>query len=445
MARSSNHIYLEPMILDKNHFKIFRKDSELGISRPDTIDIEVSDYDTEDIYACKVMPINERTRQDVSLHLILRHENIARAYFFFENPPKSFLIMEICDETLRTYVEQQIMYPNFRRMIARQIGKALLYLHQDALVIHMDIKPENILMKGHVVKLIDFGYSFKMNFPNMKCTDSCGGTVHYISSQRIRKLPIGPEEDTWAFACVLYFLITKEFAWTGSNLVNICRNIFHKPFNPPKDATLAETQILTNIFQKDPRLLYGSHQRKYLFRSNPFTKPIFNFLAIREALVSQPMCNRSEEVIIRWSDIWRIWWIKLAKPLGGFTTDEPSPPNIFFHRTQPKEPEKWVQVALSVEHNRQQNKQRKMLKPRVCTVVNSEMPASHQKELDSLLLNYNHVFSQHQTDIGKISIQHQIVTKDHPPISLRPYRRPILDEGLIRESSSPWAFPTVLV
>ncbi|UYV64924.1 STK36 [Cordylochernes scorpioides] len=192
------------MILDKNHFKIFRKDSELGISRPDTIVIEVSDYDTEDIYACKVMPINERTRQDNDCT---------------SNWKGSFISSSRCIGYTYGYQTRK-------------------YTHEGA----------------HVVKLIDFGYSFKMNFPNMKCTDFCGGTVHYISPQRIRKLPIGPEEDTWAFACVLYFLITKEFAWTGSNLVNICSNIFHKPFNPPKDATLAETQILTNIFQKDPRL-----------------------------------------------------------------------------------------------------------------------------------------------------------------------------------------------
>ena len=44
--------------------------------------------------------------------------------------------------------------------------------------------------------------------------------------------------------------------------------------------------------------------------------------------------------------------------------------------------------------------------------------------LDKLLQNYKNVFSQHNTDIGRISIaRHHIITQKHPPIQMRPYRR----------------------
>ncbi|UYV62918.1 K02A2.6-like, partial [Cordylochernes scorpioides] len=65
---------------------------------------------------------------------------------------------------------------------------------------------------------------------------------------------------------------------------------------------------------------------------------------------------------------------------------------------------------------------------------------------------------QHETDIGRIAVQHKIHTIEHPPISCRPYRRPLAEydeikrqveelskKGLIRKSQSPWAFPVVLV
>lgn len=78
--------------------------------------------------------------------------------------------------------------------------------------------------------------------------------------------------------------------------------------------------------------------------------------------------------------------------------------------------------------------------------------------LNLLLQNYENIFSQHDTDIGRIiAAKHHINTVPHPPIQLRPYRRPqteyeeikkqldsIKEKGLIRDSDSPWAFPVTM-
>ena len=80
------------------------------------------------------------------------------------------------------------------------------------------------------------------------------------------------------------------------------------------------------------------------------------------------------------------------------------------------------------------------------------------KVLDSILNKHNKVFSQDSNDIGRISVvKHSIKTIDHPPIQLRPYRRPQFEydrirtqvadlkaKNLIRDSTSPWAFPALL-
>ncbi|UYV77733.1 K02A2.6-like [Cordylochernes scorpioides] len=81
-----------------------------------------------------------------------------------------------------------------------------------------------------------------------------------------------------------------------------------------------------------------------------------------------------------------------------------------------------------------------------------------EHELKELLEHYRNVFSQHAIDLGKVAIQHKIITKSEQPISLRPYRRPLkeyeeiaeqvkelLEHKLIRISDSPWAFPVVMV
>ncbi|UYV75014.1 hypothetical protein LAZ67_12002096, partial [Cordylochernes scorpioides] len=68
----------------------------------------------------------------------------------------------------------------------------------------------------------------------------------------------------------------------------------------------------------------------------------------------------------------------------------------------------------------------------VCTTFN-HLQKPNQDELNKLLQQNEQIFSQHQTDIGRISIQHNIVTKEHLPISLRPYRRPISEYEKISE------------
>ncbi|UYV67738.1 K02A2.6-like [Cordylochernes scorpioides] len=85
---------------------------------------------------------------------------------------------------------------------------------------------------------------------------------------------------------------------------------------------------------------------------------------------------------------------------------------------------------------------------------------NHLEEIrEHELLEHNrNVFSQHAIDLGKVAIQHKIITKSEQPISLRPYRRPLkeyeeiaeqvkelLEHKLIRTSDSPWAFPVVMV
>lgn len=88
--------------------------------------------------------------------------------------------------------------------------------------------------------------------------------------------------------------------------------------------------------------------------------------------------------------------------------------------------------------------------------VNS-IPPQFQQLID----NNQDLFSEETTfaDTGRITIEsHRIKTKDHPPISLRPYSQPIVDraettrqvqellaKGFIRESTSPWAAPITLV
>lgn len=81
------------------------------------------------------------------------------------------------------------------------------------------------------------------------------------------------------------------------------------------------------------------------------------------------------------------------------------------------------------------------------------------RKLKQVLSKFSDTFVKSRTDIGQTKlVEHVIDTKDHKPIAQRPYRlalkevdyvkklvKEMLDAGIIRHSTSPWASPIVLV
>jgi hypothetical protein len=91
--------------------------------------------------------------------------------------------------------------------------------------------------------------------------------------------------------------------------------------------------------------------------------------------------------------------------------------------------------------------------------LNTDQLSKGQKsELEKLLTEYVDVFQIEGGPKGHYSgVKHEILT-DHPPIRSRPYRKAphvqkevrrqvkgMLDEGIIRESTSPWSFPVCMI
>ena len=89
----------------------------------------------------------------------------------------------------------------------------------------------------------------------------------------------------------------------------------------------------------------------------------------------------------------------------------------------------------------------------------SELSSSETAELELLIKEYADVFATDPSEVGRTGlVHHSINTSSHPPIKQAPHRMPfslqpkvdaliqeMLDQGIVEESSSPWASPIVLV
>ena len=118
------------------------------------------------------------------------------------------------------YHKLQKAGPLSEREVARvlyQVGGALHYLHaQEKPVLHLDIKPENILIdySGNYL-LADFGISLKMRSSLLRASNTKGGTFAYTPPEMSESRKAGPPADIFSLGVMLFELCTGDLPWSG--------------------------------------------------------------------------------------------------------------------------------------------------------------------------------------------------------------------------------------
>ena len=93
-----------------------------------------------------------------------------------------------------------------------QLLAALAHIHQSK-VIHLDLKPENLILEAdnQTLRLIDFGEAQTLQLArvggNMANTSMEAG-AEFLPPETISCGPVGPYTDMWSFGVILYILLS---------------------------------------------------------------------------------------------------------------------------------------------------------------------------------------------------------------------------------------------
>ncbi|PYI30343.1 serine/threonine protein kinase [Aspergillus indologenus CBS 114.80] len=143
----------------------------------------------------------------------LKHPNIVEMEGFFEDDINYYIEMTphgLPGMDLFDYIELKVnMDESECQNIFRQVVSAIHHLHTKALVVHRDIKDENVILDGEGrIKLIDFGSAaYIKNGP----FDVFVGTIDYAAPEVLQgKSYRGKEQDIWALGILLYTIVYKE-------------------------------------------------------------------------------------------------------------------------------------------------------------------------------------------------------------------------------------------
>jgi len=145
----------------------------------------------------------------------LKHPNIATV---FKGGATSdglpYLVMEYVDgQSIVQYANERQLSTSARLELFRKVCAAITYAHQH-LVIHLDIKPSNVLVTNEgEPKLLDFGIA-KLLDPSHTASKTVTGvramTPEYASPEQIKGEAVTTSTDVYSLGVLLYELLTNH-------------------------------------------------------------------------------------------------------------------------------------------------------------------------------------------------------------------------------------------
>ncbi|RMF31900.1 MAG: serine/threonine protein kinase, partial [Chloroflexi bacterium] len=132
--------------------------------------------------------------------------------------PLVYLVMQWASGgTLAHRLEAGPLPPDEVQKILQQVGDALDYAHRQG-VIHLDLKPANILFDEHGNALVaDFGLAKLLQETTHAKADTGVGTPAYMAPEQWLGGKISPSSDVYALGLILYQMLTGELPerrWT---------------------------------------------------------------------------------------------------------------------------------------------------------------------------------------------------------------------------------------
>lgn len=185
-----------------------------------------------------------------------------------------FLVMEYVEGTpLIAYADLNELDLNQRLDLFREVCSAVSFAHQK-LVIHRDLKPQNILItRGGKAKLLDFGIAKLVKTDGIETrTQTFAFTPDYASPEQIRGENLSTATDIYSLGVILYELLTgsRPFKFEDKNIGEIIATSSNTTPAAPSVTTQSSKakdqrplnadldNIVLKALQKEPERRYSS-------------------------------------------------------------------------------------------------------------------------------------------------------------------------------------------
>ncbi|XP_077436691.1 striated muscle preferentially expressed protein kinase isoform X2 [Vanacampus margaritifer] len=169
---------------------------------------------TGNLFMAKIVPYEAETKQAVlqeyDILKSLHHDRIMVLHEAYVTPRYLVLISEYCSgkEVLQSLIDRFRYSEDDVVSYIVQTLQGLDYLHTRR-ILHLDIKPENIMVTHmNVVKIIDFGSAQNFNPLFLKQFSPPVGTLECMSPEMLKGDVVGPPADIWSVGVITFIMLS---------------------------------------------------------------------------------------------------------------------------------------------------------------------------------------------------------------------------------------------
>jgi serine/threonine protein kinase len=211
------------------------------------------------VVAIKVLPpsvasdveATARLKREARTAAQLYHPSIATIHSIEQDGDQIFIVEEFVEgESLTNIIKRGGLSEAEICRIGRAVADALAEAHAKGIV-HRDIKPDNIIVAGSRVKVLDFGIAKQVGIAGAPAADTPTaafvtqqgmilGTIHYMSPEQALGKSIDGRTDVFSLGVVLYEMATGRRPFSGQTITETMTQIIR---DEPADPVLVNPGI----------------------------------------------------------------------------------------------------------------------------------------------------------------------------------------------------------
>ena len=217
--------------------------------------ILVLNEETQELEAIKCIKhdIRNSYQDEILNHMtVCDHDNIIGCNVVFTDKDYLCISMEYAHDgdLFHKLNKTDVFCENLAKVYFLQLIQAVEYCHING-ILHRDIKLENLLLHGNILKLTDFGFSCTINQFD---TERLFGTAAYLSPEVILKKKNYDyrKVDIWACGVVLYTMVCGHYPFQEKDLIQQLKKIIKLKYTIPEHLSPQCKDLIKKIFEFDP-------------------------------------------------------------------------------------------------------------------------------------------------------------------------------------------------
>uniref|UniRef100_A0A4W5NZU8 non-specific serine/threonine protein kinase n=1 Tax=Hucho hucho TaxID=62062 RepID=A0A4W5NZU8_9TELE len=210
-------------------------------------------------YVTKKMQKKEQVAHEADILCHVQHPQLVALTDTYESPTSLMLVFELEGGRLLDYlVAHDELMEEKVAFFVKDTLEALQHLHT-CRVVHLDLKPENLLVDLHVpvpcIKLIDFGDAVQVS--GHRYVHLLLGNPEFAAPELIQGTPVSLSTDVWSAGVLAYVMLSGVSPFLDESLEETCVNICKLDFCFPEDyfqgVSQAARDFISSTLQQDPR------------------------------------------------------------------------------------------------------------------------------------------------------------------------------------------------